>query len=113
MSDSGKRNATLREQQREEIEQLREQAKPQPARDAISEEQLGALQLRLEALHEASLLTDEELNSLEDEVVDCIELLPTAFATDRGIDNVIKMILVSEKVANDKTLARQLKRKFA
>ena len=106
-------NATLREQQREEIEQLREQAKPQLARDTVSEEQLGALQLRLEVLHEARLLTDEELNSLEDAVVDCIELLPTAFATERGVDKVIKMILVSERVGNDKTLARQLKRKFA
>ena len=100
-------------QQREVIEQLQGRAKPQLARDTISEEQLGALQLRLEALHEARLLTDEELNSLEDAAVDCIELVPTAFATERGVDKVIKMILVSERVGNDKTLARQLKRKFA
>ena len=100
-------------QQREVIEQLQGRAKPQLARDTISEEQLGALQLRLEALHEARLLTDEELNSLEDAAVDCIELVPTAFATESGVDKVIKMILFSEKVANDKTLARQLKRKFA
>ena len=97
------------EQQREEMEQ----ARPQVVRDTISEEQLGALQLRLEALHEARLLTDGELNRLEDDVVDCIEVLPTAFVADRSIDKVIKMILVSEGGANDKTLARQLKRKFA
>ena len=100
-------------QQREVIEQLQGRAKPQLARDTISEEQLGALQLRLEALHEARLLTDGELNRLEDDVVDCIEVLPTAFVADRSIDKVIKMILVSEGGANDKTLARQLKRKFA
>lgn len=81
--------------------------------DAISEAQLETLQSRLEALHEARLLTDEELNSLEDAVVDCIEVLPTAFATDSKVEKVVKMILVSESVTSDKALARQLKRKFA
>ena len=97
------------ERQRKEIEQLR---KPQMARDAVSEDQLQALQLRLESLLEAQLLTDVEVESLEDTVVDCIEVLPTGFASDRGVDKVVKMILVSEKLANDKTLARQLRRKF-
>lgn len=61
------------EQQRQEIEQLR---KPQMARDAITEQQLETLQSRLETLHEARLLTDEELDSLEDTVVDWIEGCP-------------------------------------
>ena len=82
------------------MEQLREQAKPQQARDAISEAQLEALQSRLEALHEASLLTDEELNSLEDVVVDCIEVLPTAFAMESKVEAVVKMILVRENVVS-------------
>jgi septal ring factor EnvC (AmiA/AmiB activator) len=95
-----------------EIEQLREQAKPELARDTISEQQLQALQARLEALHEARLLTEEELDSLEDTIVDCIEVLPTAFATgNAAVEKVLKMVLVSEKVASDRTLARQLKRK--
>lgn len=95
------------------MEQLRQQAKPQLARDAISEDQLAALQSRLEALHEARLLTDAELNSLEDAVVDCIEVLPAAFATESKVEKVVKMILVSDAVASDKALARQLKRKLA
>ena len=97
------------EAQRLEIEQL---CKPQMARDVISEQQLETLQLRLEALHEARLLTDEELESLEDAVVDCIEVLPAAFATEQGVVKVMKMILIVEKVASDKVLARQLRRKF-
>ena len=44
--------------------------KPQMARDAVSEDQLQALQSRLEALHEAQLLTDVEVESLEDAVVE-------------------------------------------
>ena len=97
------------EAQRREIERL---CKPQMARDVITEAQLEAVQSRLEALHEARLLTDEELESLEDTVVDCIEVLPAALATERGVEKVMKMILIVEKVANDKTLARQLRRKF-
>jgi hypothetical protein len=97
------------EAQRLEIERL---CKPHMARDVISEQQLETLQLRLEALHEARLLTDEELESLEDAVVDCIEVLPAAFATEQGVVKVMKMILIVEKVASDKVLARQLRRKF-
>jgi hypothetical protein len=96
-----------------QIEQLQQQTKPQMARDAIADEQLEGLQARLETLHEARLLTDSELEILEDAVVDCIEVLPTAFATERVVEKVMKMILITEKVANDKTLARQLRRKFA
>lgn len=97
------------ERHRQEIEQL---CKPRLARDAISDEQLEEVQSRLETLHEARLLTDEELESLEDMVVDCIEVLPQALVTERGVEKVIKMILITQKVANDKTLARQLRRKF-
>lgn len=97
------------ERQRLEIERL---CKPHMARDNISEEQLRTLQLRLEALHEARLLTDEELESLEDKVVDCIEVLPAAFATEQRVEMVMKMILIVETVASDKMLARQLRRKF-
>ena len=97
------------ERQRLEIERL---CKPHMGRDNISEEQLRTLQLRLEALHEARLLTDEELESLEDKVVDCIEVLPAAFATEQRVEMVMKMILIVETVASDKMLARQLRRKF-
>ena len=56
--------------------------------------------------------SESELESLENAVVDCIEVLPTAFATCRSVEKVLKMAVVVEKVTNDKTLARQLRRKF-
>jgi uncharacterized circularly permuted ATP-grasp superfamily protein len=106
--------AKMDQQQKEfkhELQQLRKETKTQLARDAITEERLGALQSRLEALREARLLADEDLFDLEDAIVDCIQVLPTALATDTTVDKVVKMILISERVTNDKTLARQFKRK--
>jgi hypothetical protein len=63
-------------------------------------------------MHEAKLLTDEELFCLEDAIVDCIEVLPTAGASSPEVDKVVKMMLVSAKVPGDAMLARQLRRKF-
>jgi hypothetical protein len=70
------------------------------------------LQLRLQSLHAAELLSDDELFSLEDSVIDCIEVLPTASVDASSVDKVLRMIRVSEKVAADGSLARQLRRKF-
>lgn len=105
---------TKLEQQRHEIEQLRARvaALPQPAVEVIDEDQITALQSRLQSLHEAKLLTDDELFSLEDAVVDCVEVLPTASASASEVVKVRKMMLVSSKVGSDSTLARQLRRKF-
>eukprot|EP01043_Picozoa_sp_COSAG02_P000790 COSAG02_NODE_16_length_56207_cov_9.816122_7_plen_285_part_00 len=102
------------EQQRQEIEQLRGRvvALPQLAVDVIDEDQISVLQSRLQSLHEAKHLTDDELFSLEDTIVDCIEVLPTTGASASEVDKVRKMLLVSSKVASDSTLARQLRRKF-
>jgi hypothetical protein len=44
--------------------------KPRHATEAITEEQLEALQARLQALHEAELLSEAELASLEDTIAD-------------------------------------------
>ena len=57
-------------------------------------------------------LTDEELFSLEDAVVDCVEVLPTAGASAPEVEKIVKMLLVVAKVASDNMLARQLRRKF-
>lgn len=61
----------------------------------------------------SELLTDAELYSLEDSVVDCIEKMSEAGASarDAAVEKVIKMIAISEKVQADGTLARQLRRK--
>ena len=102
------------EQQRQMIESLQAQlaARPQPAMDVIDEEQLAALQSRLQAMHGSKLLTDDELFSIEDAIVDCVEAMPTAGASASEVEKVAKMLVVSSKVASDGTLARQLRRKF-
>lgn len=104
------------EQQRREIETLRAEnlmaARPQLASEMVDEGQLAALQSRLQAMHAAKLLTDEELFSLEDAVVDCVEVLPTAGASAPEVEKIVKMLLVVAKVASDNMLARQLRRKF-
>ena len=71
------------EQLRHEIEQLQAEAAARPplALDAIDEDQLAALQSQLQSMHGAKLLTDDELFSLEDAIVDCIEVMPTAGAS--------------------------------
>ena len=102
------------EQQRQMIESLQAQlaARPQPAMEVVDEEQLAALQSRLQAMHGSKLLTDDELFSIEDAIVDCVEAMPTAGASASEVEKVAKMLLVSSKVASDSTLARQLRRKF-
>jgi len=113
-------DATLEKQRDEtgklhdETESLREQARVRTAAEAISEEQLEALQSRLVALHEAKLLTDEESDTAEDITIDCLELLAKAPMTtleNPAVDKVRTMIVLSEKVAADRAFARQLKRK--
>jgi hypothetical protein len=102
------------EQQRQMIESLQAQlaARPQPAMEVIDEQQLAALQSMLQAMHGSKLLTDDELFSIEDAIVDCVEAMPTAGASASEVEKVAKMLLVSSKVASDGTLARQLRRKF-
>lgn len=96
------------------LDTLREQARIRTASEAISEEQLEALQSRLVALHEAKLLTDEESDTAEDITIDCLELLAKAPMTtleNPAVDKVRTMIVLSEKVAADRAFARQLRRK--
>ena len=104
------------EQLRHEIEQLQAQAeaaaRPPLALDAIDEDQLAALQSRLQSMHGAKLLTDDELFSLEDAIVDCIEVMPTAGASASEVERVSRMLVVASKVPSDGTLARQLRRKL-
>ena len=110
----GKLDALRKEadDQKKENEKLRAAARPRLAEEVIGEEELAALQSRLQSLHDAKLLTDEELYSLEDAIVDCIEVMPTAGASSPEVVKVASMLLVSAKVPGDRVLARQLRRKF-
>ena len=101
------------ERQRAEME-----AKLTPA-PAISDGQITALQARLEALHAAGLLSEEELFELADAVADALEykavvtrLTKEALGGSAAAGQVLKMVVLSEGMASDALLARQLRRKF-
>jgi hypothetical protein len=86
-------------------------------RVAFSDEQLTALQSRLEALHAAKLITSDELFLLEDLCADIIELgaevgpLTTEMAcTNRAVRQVSKLVALSSRIPGDAALARQLRR---
>ena len=88
-------------------------------KEAISAERLTALEARLEALHAARLLTDEELFSLEDCLADFFDLKAAysvvtaeAVAASRGAAKLLKLLVLSEGLAKDATFARQARRKF-
>jgi hypothetical protein len=93
-------------------EMMRLQARPKTAAEVISEPQLEALQERLQSLHAAELLTDDTMHVAEDCIADCIELMPDAAATMDPVEKALTMVKLSEKMAADKSFARQLQRKF-
>ena len=102
------------EQQRQETEQQRQEAEQQRHNTKLQEEvrlreqaQIAALQSRVQALHGAQLLGDEELYGLEDIIVDSCE----TDVTDDDDDRVAKMVSLSGMLA-DGAFARQLRRKF-
>jgi hypothetical protein len=80
--------------------------------DMVSEEQLGVFQTRIQALHASQLLSEDELYSLEDVVADCIEHGGPGASTPAA-GQVTRMVALSEKMAVDGSLARQLRLKFA
>ena len=88
-------------------------------REAISTTQLEALEGRLEALHAAQLLTDDELGRLEDCVADGIEAIASfdvvtmevVNASD-GARRLHKLISLGEMMPKDGMFARQARRKF-
>ena len=117
------------EEQRQEIERLRHEAFVAEARieklapqEAISAEQVEALTARLEALHAAQLLSDDELFGLEDCVADFVEAKcavdVTIVTTEtvnalRAVGKVQKLVALSAGMPRDAMFARQLRRKFA
>jgi TolA-binding protein len=102
------------EEQRLQTDHMREVAS---AKSCVSEGQLELLQTRLDALHQAKLLTDDEIGALEDCVADYIDcrssLNPAAAEIGVAAEKVKKMVGLSEGIAKDGMLARQLRRKLA
>ena len=94
------------------MEAQREEMRVRTASEVISEAQLAKLQSRLQALRDAQLLTEDEVYTVEDAVADCIELMPATASTVPAVDNMVRMIALSERITADGSFARQLRRKF-
>eukprot|EP01047_Picozoa_sp_COSAG01_P010825 COSAG01_NODE_467_length_16597_cov_10.933446_9_plen_186_part_00 len=86
------------------------------AMSCVSEAQLELLQTRLDALHQAKLLSDDEIGALEDCIADYIDcrssLNPGAAEIGVVAEKVKKMVGLSEGVGKDRMFARQLRRKL-
>ena len=99
-----------------QVEALREEKYQQ----VISDDELAALQQRLEQLHAAKQLSDDELFTLEDVLTDFIEVRAAAggvitrdmLTIHSNAAKMHKLISVSAGVAGDAMFARQLRRKF-
>ena len=104
-------------------DELRAELTPALPQELISAEQLALLQARLESLHAAQLLTDEEYFALEDLCADYLEVQTFAagvltlevVGSNPAYGEVAKLaqlIAVSEGLASDAGFARQARRKF-
>ncbi len=106
------------EAMRAEMQKQREELAPPPPQEAVSAQRLAALQARIEQLRAGKLLSDEDVFAVEDLIGDFIELqasVPLVTAemahTHRAVGMVLKLVLLSEGLAADGSLARQLQRK--
>ena len=108
------------EEQRQETTKLRLAMEKRLApKEVISTEQVDAVTARLEALHAAQLLSDDELFALEDCVADFIEAQASydvvtmeAVNANCAIGKVHKLVALGEGMPSDAMFARQLRRKF-
>jgi hypothetical protein len=102
-----------------EAKLLATEAKLKPA-PAASDEQLSALQSRLEAMHAAELLQEAELTACEDLLADVIALeasMGTQLTVEMAQANLsvakmCKLVALSAKMPSDSAFARQIRRKF-
>ena len=107
------REDRIRAEMEAKLEQMREElTTPRPA---VTAQQLAALQSRLEAIHAAKLLTDDELFALEDISADFIALgtvTAEVVATSGAAAKLVQLVRVSEGIRPDSGFARQARRKF-
>ena len=113
------REDKLHQEMAQQIEKIREEMKPSSPPQAISEPQLVALQARLEGLHMAKLLSDDELYVFEDMVADFVEhrsemgiVTLQAIHKNENANKLMKLVAVSESIVADGAFARQARRKF-
>jgi hypothetical protein len=120
MDEQRRETEQHRAEMRAEMKQQRQELTPS---EAISAKQLATLQARLEAVHQAKLLSDEELFVLEDICADYAELktISTSVMTKEMVfaspaleaaATLYKLVGVSEQIVGDAAFARQARRKF-
>ena len=88
--------------------------------EAISEQRLAALQVRIEALHANKLLSDDELYALEDMVADFVEfeaslvgvVVLDGMRRNENATKLLTLISLSERITADSAFARQARRKY-
>ena len=98
------------------LHKLREELTP---REVVTDAQVKALQTRLEALHAAQLISDDELFVLEDCIADFFEARRSfdvakleIASTNHAVGKMHLLVLLTEGVERDAPFARQLRRKF-
>jgi DNA-binding transcriptional MerR regulator len=92
------------EKQNEKIERLRQETEALRA-ERLWEQQLVALQARIDGLVAATLLSDDERDAIEDAMADAAE-----GGDEAGF--AAQMAALAEKFRSDRALARQLRRKY-
>ena len=116
MQDQRQLMQDQRQQMQEQRQQIEELKAPQ---EAISAQQVEALTARLQALHAAQMLSDDELFAVEDCVADFVEARAACevvtleiVAANRAVGKAHKLVALSEAMPGDGMFARQLRRKF-
>ena len=106
------REDELRQEMHQEMDKLREEMQPPD----VADEQIAALQVRLEAIHAAKLLSDDELDALEDTLMEYVEVKASSTMTSgemhAAASRLSKLVAVSEAVVTDGVFARQARRRF-
>ena len=79
--------------------------------------EVSVLQVRLEALHSAKLLTDEEMFAMEDIIADSFDDQDHEDEDDGGsravaCEKVASLVVLSGRIASNASFARQVRRKY-
>ena len=97
------------ERQRLDAERQRQSAEKAMLVNRHRDRELVALQARLEALHSAKLLSDDERDAIEDIIADGSD--DVTIGDGDGSDAVSEILALSSKMVADRAFARQLRRR--
>ena len=109
-------DAKLEAKIEEQRQRMQELMAPQ---EAVSDQQVEAVTARLQAVHAAQLLSDDELFAVEDGIADFLEVkaacgvvTPMIVNTQDAAGKVHKLVVLSRGMVDDAMFARQVRRKF-